>query len=412
MKHMKLLLCATGVLAAAAIAVVVAAPGAPAAQPPQGTAAAPAAQPPQGSAAAAAVQQPPPGGPADAGAASSAPVPRREASIPQGFRAVTINGRRALCEPGDEAWVTTALGKMPAAARPATAPANMLQRIGEQREPLIRQFMADFGVTDPVPVARAYDSELTPAIRQLDELRAPIFYLVTAPDRLTALMRSGWSDPHFYYNRAADAVSFNPAGLLTVDRPMDDIIYPVPDDTKAPPEKRAEGLTAVVTAVEAQIAAAIEFQARARVGGHFANMINTLVMQPLALKDDQQWLAVGATSVFAAKYTATITGDQRQQLVGGLLFEHPQAALKMTAVDVLHPADLKTIRQDLIGVYVDTFRRKSARAIQYLIEQAGGDAAVTKAVAAVRDRKPADGTALVKVIQEVSTIDLTPALVR
>ena len=106
-----------------------------------------------------------------------------------------------------------------------------------------------------------------------------------------------------------------------------------------------------------------------------------------------------------------VTDQPRDQLVQAAIFEHPQAPLKMTAVDLLHPADLKMVRQEAIPAYFDTVRRKSTRAIQYMLEKGGGDAAIAKALAAVRDKKPADGPATVKVVQEATGVDLTPALV-
>jgi hypothetical protein len=83
----------------------------------------------------------------------------------------------------------------------------------------------------------------------------------------------------------------------------------------------------------------------------------------------------------------------------------------MSAINLLKPADLKLMRPEAVGLYLDTLRRKSARAIEYLVEQGGGDGAIAKAVSALRDKKPGDGPALVKEIQDATKVDLTPALV-
>ena len=174
---------------------------------------------------------------------------------------ITVNGRNALVEAADEPWVTTALGKIAAAPKPSTQPATFLQRLSANRESIIRQMMTDLSTNDPVPLAKGYDTELTPAMRTLDELHPPIFYLVTTPDRLAALMKAGWQDPRFYYNRAADSVSFSLAGALTTDRPMDDVAVPTMYDAKDSADKHAESLTLQITGFEAQIAQQVDLRA-------------------------------------------------------------------------------------------------------------------------------------------------------
>src|SRR4051812_33849048 len=75
---------------------------------------------------------PAPAAPASAPAATQ-PPPHR-VSIPNGFKQITINGRKAIVDPADEAWVTTALGKMPATTKPATQPANIIQKLRAERD--------------------------------------------------------------------------------------------------------------------------------------------------------------------------------------------------------------------------------------------------------------------------------------
>jgi hypothetical protein len=107
-------------------------------------------------------------------------------------------------------------------------PATLLQKLTSQRDALLRQVAIDLALRDLTAAARTYDLDLVAPIRTLDNYRPPVYYLVASPDRVAALLQSGWSDPHFYYNRAADAVSFNPAGMLTADRPQDEVIFPRP----------------------------------------------------------------------------------------------------------------------------------------------------------------------------------------
>jgi hypothetical protein len=347
-------------------------------------------------------------------APASAPAATQRAPhklvVPQGFKIININGRNVVVEPAEEAWVTAAMGKMPATTKPATQPASMLAKLRSERENIIRAMMTDLATNDPVPLANDYDKVLTPSLKALDTLRPPVFFLISTPERLAAAMKAGWEDPRYYYNRAADAVSFNPIGALVLDREMDDVAFPVTFNPKDPIEKRSEALTVQVNGTEASITASIDTRAAQLLGTGFAQLVNNTTFEPIKPKEDQVWLGVGVSTILAAKYTAIVTGQSRDQLVGQLIYEHPQHPLKMSAINLLKPADLKTMRPESVGLYLDTLRRKSARAVQYLVQEGGGDAAIAKAVSALRDKKPADGVALVKLIQEATKVDLTPAL--
>jgi hypothetical protein len=47
--------------------------------------------------------------------------------------------------------------------------------------------------------------------------------------------------------------------------------------------------------------------------------------------------------------------------------------------------------------------------VQAMVDKAG-DAAIAKSIATIRDKKPADGPALVKLVQDASGLDVTPML--
>ncbi|MEA2708459.1 MAG: hypothetical protein QOF78_1060 [Phycisphaerales bacterium] len=346
--------------------------------------------------------------PASAPAASQ-PAPPRKVTIPPGFKLLTINGRKILVEPTDEAWVATAMGKVQPTTKPATLPANLLQKLTTQREALLRQVAIDLALKDLTAAARTYDLDLVAPVRTLDNYRPPIYYLIAAPDRIAEIIRNGWSDPHFYYNRAADSVSFNPAGALTADRPQDEVVFPAAYDLKETPEKKAEALTIMIGSTEASIRASIEIRARTLVGSQFAAIIQSQGVEPLGLKEDQQWFGLGVASILSAKYASVITGDARAELVKMLTAEHPANPIPTSAVDLLHPVNVSDMRQDMLPAYFDAVRRKSGRAVQAIADKAG-DAGIAKAIVAVREKKPADGAALVKVVQEATGVELTALL--
>lgn len=344
-------------------------------------------------------------------APTSEPAPPHKVVLPPGFKAVTVNGRNVLCEPADEAWVVTALGKVQATTKPATLPSTMLQKAMDQRTSLLQQLARDLALTDLTAAAGTYDKDLVGSLRSLDDYKPMVYYLVATPDRVAALMREGWTDPHFYYNKAADAVTFNPFGVLATERPQDDVLFPAAYDPKDTPEKRGEQLTLGVGTTEASIQVAIDQKARSLVGSTLAQLVVEQGTKPLDLKPDQEWFGVGIASILTAKYAAVITGESTNALMDMLTQEHPQNPLKTSAVDLLHPTDVKNMRDEALPAYYDTVRRKSARAIRFLVTK-GGDQAIPKSIVTIKAKKPADGPALVKTIQEATGVDLTPQLVK
>jgi hypothetical protein len=340
------------------------------------------------------------------------PAPPRKVVMPPGFKLVQVNGRNVFCEAADESWVSMALQKIQPTTKPATMPATLLQKLTSQRDTLLRQIAVDLALRDLTAAARTYDLDLVAPIRQVDQYKPPVFFLVASPERMADLMRNGWNDPHFYYNRAADAVSFNPTGMLTTDRPQDEGIFPAGYEAKDPPEKRGEAMTISIGSVEASIQRSIELRATNLVGAQLATIVQTQGVDPLALKDDQQWFGSGIGTILSAKYDSMITGDNRAAAVQMLTFDPPNHPVPGTAIDLLHLMNEKDMRQDMLPYYYDAIRRKAGRAIQAMIDKAGGDAAIPKAITAVRDKKPADAAALAKVVQDATGFDLAAVLVK
>ena len=357
----------------------------------------------------------PPAGAGAGTAPASAPTtqgPPRKVVMPPGFKLVQVNGRNIFCEPADEGWISMALQKIQPTTKPATMPATLLQKLTSQRDALLRQIAVDLALRDLTAAARTYDLDLVAPIRQLDQYKPPVFFLVASPERMADLMRNGWNDPHFYYNRAADAVSFNPTGMLTTDRPQDEGIFPAGYEAKDTPEKRGESITISIGSVEASIQRSIEMRATNLVGAQLAHIVQTQGIDPLALKDDQAWFGSGIGTILSAKYHSMVTGDDRAKVVQMLTFDPPNHPVPGTAIDLLHPMNEKEMRQEMVPYYYDAIRRKAGRAIQAMIDKAGGDAAIPKAITAVRDKKPADAPGLAKVVQDATGFDIAAVLVK
>src|SRR5439155_6190482 len=129
-------------------------------------------------------------------------------------------------------------------------------------------------------------------IQQLNDLKAPIFYLVTTVDRAKQLMKSGWSDRNFYYNRAADAVVRNDQVSVRIDGPMDDALIGVLYAPSATPADRAKQLTEDIARTETDYANFINARAKQMAGMGFAKLVHELAVAPENPKDDQRWFGL------------------------------------------------------------------------------------------------------------------------
>jgi hypothetical protein len=129
------------------------------------------------------------------------------------------------------------------------------------------------------------------------------------------------------------------------------------------------------------------------------------VVEPLKLKTDQEWLGVGLMGIYSAKYSSQVTGFNGPLMVHFMTMDDPRNPIRLETIDLLHPQPRQQIRPAALYAYDDAFRRKSARAVQSWIKQAG-EAKLPQLLAALRTHPPADGAALLKQIQQLSGVDL------
>jgi hypothetical protein len=327
---------------------------------------------------------------------------RREAVIPQGFNKIQVEGRVALVEQADEPWVRERLGAMKPTSRPSTV-TDMLNRVKQRKDQLVKECASDMALPEQT-VSTAYDQHVITPLQQMEDLRPPIFYMVTNTERLKELLKSGWQDPNFYYNRAADAVVMSGAVGVRTDGPMDDSVIPAVYSKDAAADAKTKALTEAVASTENDYNKFMDERAKAMVGAGFATLVHELGVKDLNLKDDQRWYGLGIDVMLASKYSAPIT-DQ-PDLVKSMAMDNPRNPLRFTAVDLLHPPAIENMNPEAMPFYVDTVRRKSTAVIQKLTD-AAGPGAIAKTLTAYRAEKPADGPALVKMIQAQAGIDLT-----
>jgi hypothetical protein len=329
--------------------------------------------------------------------------------MPPGFEKLTVGAHTAICQPNDVEWVKKALAEVKPATRPSTMPADLLKRVTETRPAVVKQMVADFALPDDKEPNRLFDEKLLPTLTKLDQLKPPVYFLVCTREKLRELSSGGWGEPRFHYNRVAGEVSIDDHVYLSIDRPMDDAVLVGYYAEKDPIDHRIKGLAAATQKLDADLLRMISDQSQPLVFNLTAQHIGEHYLDPLKLRRDQQWLALGAAGYFAAKYAGQLTPYAKEQWLKDITFENPRYPVSSRGIDLTRPAEESTLRPVAIPFYTQAMRRKSIGAVAKWAEKSG-DASVTKVLSAVRANKPADGAALVKLIKDLTGEDLSKDL--
>src|SRR5437762_416418 len=140
---------------------------------------------------------------------ATTPTTRYVLVMPPGYEKVTVAGHTALAQPNDVEWVKKALGEVKPATRPTTMPSDVLQKIAANRSAVVKQMMTDLALADDKETNKLFDEQILPKLTALDQLKAPVFFLVCSTDQLRDLTKSGWGEPRFHYNKVANEPSYN-----------------------------------------------------------------------------------------------------------------------------------------------------------------------------------------------------------
>ncbi len=333
--------------------------------------------------------------------------PRHQVQIPPGFEKVELGGRTALAEPADTSWVRQQLDAMKPTSRPSVV-GDMLTQVKQKRDALVKVLAYDLGA-DVKAVGAAYDADVVGQLQKMYDLHPPILYLVTSRDKVKQLLLAGWQDPNFYYNRIAGATVVSGNVAIKTDGPMDDAVVPALYNANATNDEKLKALTDAVAQSEGDLVKFLDARSKPTVSTGIATLVHDIGLKDIDLKDDQRWFMLGVPIVLASKYGGTLTGNP--DLLKAMTSDNPQNPLRFTSIDLLHPPALSSMNPEAIPYYFDTARRKSAAAISRLIDE-GGAGVIGKILAAIRTQKPADGPALVKLIQDQTGVDLTKDLSR
>jgi len=337
------------------------------------------------------------------------PAPRFKMVVPPGYEQVKGEGFTAVCLARDVGWVKQAVAGVKPATRPTTMPADVLKHVTENRAAVVKQMVADFALADDKQPNAFFDDGLIPTLKKLDALRPSLFLLVTTKQQLKDLVETGWGEPRFRMNRVANDVSIDDRVAMSLDREMDDTVLPAFYDERQTPEERGKKLTAEVQKFKDDLVRTIAGEAQPAVFNRLGQFIDEQVFQPLKLRQDQMWLAMGVNGYFGGKYGSALTGVGRDVWVQMMTYEDRRFPVSSRAIDLLHPADASTLRPEAVPLYTQAMRRKSIAAVNKWATEKG-DAALTKVLVAVRAKTPADGAALVKLVQELTGADLAKEL--
>ena len=332
---------------------------------------------------------------------------RQEVVVPPGYQKVTVGDHSALCEPGDVEWVRRALADVKPAVKPNPAVAEVLKNVADQRAALSRQVATDLALPDDRSVSEFLDGKLIPTLKKLDEVRIPLFFLVTTQNKLRDLTKTGWGEPRFHYNRVADAAAYESAiPPLTIDRPMDDVVLPALYAPETPVDARTKSLTAGVQELDATVAAMVTRQVNPTVFSLVVQFLRERHLDPLKLRRDQQWLAMGVSNYLATRYAGMITGVPRENMLRELTTEPQGFPVNARSIDLLRPVDESSMKPELVPYYTTSMQRKSLAVVAVWVDQAG-ETAIPKTLTALRKQVPPDGPGLVKLVQEASGADLS-----
>ena len=348
------------------------------------------------------VTQPPP--------ATAPDRPRYELQMPAGFQKVEVAGHTALCEPADVEWVTQALKSIKPATRPTTMPADLITRATAARAKIVAQMKTDLALADDKAATEFFDAKLLPTLKKFDALKPPVYFLVLTRPRLDDLTKDGWGEPRFHFNKVAGVTSYNDNVMLSMDKPMDDAVLPAFVDPKHTPDEKAKKLAAGIVELDTKLAQMLSGQSQLQVFNMIAQHIGERHMDPLKLRRDQHWLAMGVTAYLTAGYTAEISGIAKALWLQDATFESPRTTLlSARSIDLLEPADESKMKPAAVPHYTQAMRRKAVGAVMAWTTKAG-DAAIAKTLIAIRKQPPADGAALVALIKEQTGADLTAEL--
>jgi hypothetical protein len=326
---------------------------------------------------------------------------------PQGFVRVDAAGRVAFAKPADEAWVRETLASVTPATMPSTMPADLAERLVASRDRLASLLEKRLGYADRAAFDAFYDQTLLPGVRGFEKLTVPAFYLVGNTDDVKQALRSGWTNPRYYFNRAADTVNFEAGMSINPGGENDEVLLPALHEPGATPQQQRDRLVQTVRAMEADLAASSANRAHFVAQVQILEFIREKVFAPLELRDDQAWLATGAAGMVSAELITAASGMALEELIVQMIAEPNNTPFPASAVNLTRPMRTDELRPQFVPFYLDAVRRKSTAVVFAWMRQGGSDDALPKLLESLRKQKPEGGNALLETMRQINGVDVS-----
>lgn len=291
---------------------------------------------------------------------------------------------------------------------PTTMPADLTARLRSRRQTIVDRLARDLLLDNRQPIETFYDDRLLPAIQRYEAFQPSITYFWSSRDLVKEALKSGWSHPQFYYNRAADEVMIRARLDLDLTAPDASLLLPALYDADATPDQRRAILTTAIQDAEHGLAGELANRAQLQVHTEFAGFIDETLASALD-QPDQRWLRFGLAGALAANYASIATDIEPIAFVRVVASDPPRTPIHARGVDLLDPTPESDLREQYVQPYRQAMRRKSTAIIFDWITQTD-ETAVPDTLQAIRNRNPKDGDAIVAIIKEISDVDLTEKL--
>src|SRR5205823_4342090 len=145
---------------------------------------------------------------------------------------------------------------------------------------------------------------------------------------------------------------------------------------------RAKNLAAGLQNFDANLAGNGTRQATPSVFNLFVQFIQEKQIDPLKLKRDQSWLGSGVANFLAAKYTAVVTGVEKNRMLQELTSEPNLFPVSARSVDLAHPLEESAMKASVVPYYTVSMQRKATAVVAVWVDQAG-EAAIPRTLTAL-----------------------------
>ncbi|MGN6724532.1 MAG: hypothetical protein ACTHLZ_01315 [Tepidisphaeraceae bacterium] len=326
---------------------------------------------------------------------------------PPGCVRIELNGRVMFTDPADEAWVREVALHAPRGV-PTTQASDLLARFAARRDPLSVAMLGDLPTLLPKDVDAFLDGEFRQDLVSFAQVQAYPVFLVVSEGRLTEIVRQGWSEPHFHYNRQADQVDIERGVSIQAGHPVESAVAAL-IDPKGDPTLRAAKLADTVSHTELVVNQSIAARSTAGAVRTMARFLSKHALADLPHGVDELWFGTGLVNVLAGRYVAMLHGAPLGQFMAEMIRPPRQGPIDEATVNLLHPYAPDDLRPELVDAYAQACYRK-AIAVMFLWVEKAGIRQVAPVLEEIKRFPPADGPTLVKLIENRSGVDLTPIL--